>query len=58
SVKATGLWYNLDKNGEIQKGSALAFLMKHKNVMTIAELKNQKVEAEPNEAGYLCVKAY
>lgn len=58
SVKEAGLWYNVDKVGDIQKGSALASLMSHKGVLTVRELAKQKVGAEPNEAGYLCIKAY
>lgn len=58
SVKESGLWYNEDKENNIQKGSALAVLMSYNNVSTLKELENKELETELNEAGYLCFKAY
>ncbi len=58
SVKESGLWYNEDKENNIQKGSALAVLMSFNNVSTLKELENKELETELNEAGYLCFKAY
>jgi len=58
SVKETGLWYNEDKEKNIQKGSPLAVLMSHFNVSILRDLENKELDTEANEAGYLCFKAY
>jgi len=58
SVKESGLWYNEDKEENIQKGSAVAVLLNYKKVTTLKELAGKEMATEPNEAGYLCFKAY
>lgn len=57
-VKESGLWYNEDKEGNIQKGSAVAVLMNFVGKTTLRALENTELETETNDAGYLCFKAY
>ena len=56
-VITTGLWFNLDKDGNIQKGSALAVFLNHTGSKNLEELKGKEVETEL-EGNYLCFKAY
>ena len=58
SIKEAGLWYNQDKEDNIQKGSALAALMSYVGVKTLSEFVNKELETEANDAGYLCFKGY
>lgn len=57
AVKTTGLWYNLDKEENIQKGSALAILMAFLGVATIKGLEGQEAETDL-DGNYLGFKAY
>lgn len=57
-VKEVGLWYNEDKEGNIQKGSALADLLKHKQVLNLNALIGKEFETVTNNAGFLVIKAY
>jgi len=58
SVKEVGLWYNEDKEGNIQKGSALADLLKHNKVPNLNALIGKEFETVVNNAGFLVIKAY
>ena len=57
SVKNTGLWYNLDEDGKLQKGSALVIFLQSTNAEKIIELEGREVETEL-DGNYLCFKAY
>ncbi len=57
AVKTTGLWYNLDKEENIQKGSALAILLDKTNSKNLKELEGKEVDTEL-DTNYLCFKAY
>lgn len=52
-----GLWFNLDKEDNIQKGSALATFLNHAGSSNILELEGKEVDTELN-GKYLCFKAY
>jgi len=52
-----GLWYNLDKENKIQKGSALAVFLTKTNSKNIKELEGKEIETEL-ENNFLCFKAY
>jgi hypothetical protein len=52
-----GLWFNKDKEGKIQKGSALAVFLTKIGVNTISSLVGKEVETEL-DGNYLCFKAY
>ncbi len=56
-VVTTGLWYNLDKDENIQKGSALATFLESTSSKTLKELEGKEVDTEL-EGNYLCFKAY
>lgn len=57
SLKVTGTWLNLDKEGNLQKGSALVDLLKRLGVNTIEESKGKEIFTEL-DGDYLCFKAY
>ena len=56
-VVTTGLWYNLDKDDNIQKGSALAIFLTSTNSKNLKELEEKEVDTEL-DGNYLCFKAY
>lgn len=58
AIKESGLWYNEDKEGNIQKGSALAQVLAKANVTKLKDLVGLKLPTEPGDSGYLCLKAY
>jgi len=58
SVVTSGTWFNLDKEGKIQKGSALANLLKHLGVKNLNESQGKEIETETDDKGFLCFKAY
>jgi hypothetical protein len=57
-VVNTGLWLTLDKQENIQKGSALAVFLNRMNVATPNLLVDKEVETELDEKQWLCFKAY
>ena len=58
TIKKETLWYNLDEDKNIKKGSSVATLMQFYKVNTLKELENKSIEAEPDASGYLVIKAY
>jgi len=56
-VQTKGLWFNKDKEGKIQKGSALAVFLDKVGAKTISSLAGKEVETEL-DGNYLCFKAY
>ncbi len=56
-VLTTGLWYNLDKEENIQKGSTLATFLSSTDSKNLKELEGKEVETEL-EGKFLCFKAY
>lgn len=57
-VTESGLWYGEDKEGNIQKGSALAQVINHYKAKDLESFVGQELETELNESGYLSIKAY
>lgn len=57
SVKSIGLWYNLDKEENIQKGSALANFLQFTGSKNLKELEGKEVDTEL-EGNFLGFKAY
>ncbi len=57
-VVSSGLWMALDKDDNIQKGSALATFMSKLGVQTPKELEGKEVETELDDKQWLCFKAY
>ena len=54
----SGLWFTLDKEKNIQKGSALAVFLDKNNSKNPKELIGKEVETELDEEKWLCFKAY
>jgi len=59
-VETVGLWFNLDAERKIRKGSALATFLDFNKVKTISEIILKKMELETilDEKGYLIFKSY
>ena len=53
-----GMWYSLDKDEKIQKGSALSVFLRKLGVNTPKELEGKEAETELDEKQWLCFKAY
>lgn len=58
NLAISGLFLNLDSEGNIQKGSAVAELMKYLSCATLAEMKGKKIDTVLDNNQYLCLKAY
>jgi len=56
-VVNSGLWYNLDNEENIQKGSALATFIESTDSKTLKEVEGKEVETEL-DGFFLCFKAY
>jgi len=56
-VVNSGLWYNLDKEENIQKGSALATFLEKTGSKNLKELQGKEVDTEL-EGNYLTFKSY
>lgn len=57
-VKQSGTWFNIDKNKQLQKGSALANFMLKLGIATLAEAITKQVDTVLDGKGYLAFKAY
>ena len=57
-VKEPSLWYNKDKDGNVQKGSGIARLIDFVRVKTMRNLVGKEVQTSTGKSGYLCIKAY
>ena len=53
-----GLWFSLDSDEKIQKGSALAIFLKKLGAKTPKELEGKEAETELDDKEWLCFKAY
>jgi hypothetical protein len=58
TIKKDALWWNLDDEGSIRKGSVVAQLLNFYNKKTLAELKGSSVITEADSNNWLCIKAY
>ena len=58
TIKKDALWWNLDKEGKIRKGSATAQCLNFYNKKTLEEFKNSSIQTEADANGWLCIKAY
>ena len=57
AVVTKGLWYNLDKEGHIQKDSSLATFMEFMKVSNLKELEGKEADTEL-DGNYLVFKCY
>jgi len=57
-IKVSGIWFNKDDAGLIQKGSALSLMMIKFGAKTIKDLKGKSLPTTLDSKGYLCIKAY
>ena len=60
TVKTSGLWWNEDSEGLIQKGSAIAELLSFCSVETPKQLEGKELDTttESDTSSYLVIKAY
>lgn len=60
TVKTSGLWWNEDKEGLIQKGSAIAELLNFCSVESPGQLEGKELDTttESETSNYLVIKAY
>ena len=56
-VRTIGLWYNLDSDGNLQKGSALAEFLTFTNSKNLKDLGGKEVDTDL-EGNFLCFRAY
>jgi len=57
-VRESGLWYNEDADGNLQKGTALCEVLNKLEISSLKELKGLRIPTEMLESGYLGIKAY
>jgi len=57
-VNLSGLWLNLDKDGNIAKQSALAQTMTKFEANVLDDLVGKQIPTDKDQNGYLAVKAY
>ena len=57
-IKTSGLWFKLDEDKLIPKGSALATLLTFLNSPDLDGLAGKEIMTELDEKKYLCFKAY
>ncbi len=57
-LATVGLWYKEDKEGNLQKGTALASFVVWSEAMNMKQLESKEVETVAEDTGYLCFKAY
>lgn len=58
NLKESGIWYSTDKESNIQKGSALASLLKYWNVSSPNASVGKEVSTMIDSKGYLTFRAY
>ena len=57
-IKTIGTWYNLDKDGNLAKGSAVVVLLQRIGANTLLEAVGKEIDTEVGEKDYLCFRAY
>jgi hypothetical protein len=57
-IVISGLWYVLDSQENIQKGSALANFMEKFDAKTLKDFEGKEIDTELTEKKWLCFKAY
>ena len=57
-VVNNGLWFTLDKEENIQQGSALSVFMAKLQAKTVKELEGKEPDTELDDKQWLCFKAY
>ena len=57
-MEIVGLWYNLDDDKMIRKGSHLAVFMSFVEITKLSELEGKDLATVVDEKGYLCFKSY
>lgn len=57
-IKVVGTSLSLDKDGNINKNSALAYLLSFYKASKPLEMKDKEVQTSLDDKDYLCLKAY
>lgn len=58
TAKTVGLWYNLDEDKKLQKGSATAYLINYFDCVNLKELIGKELPTIEGDSGYLAIKGY
>lgn len=58
NIRIDTLWWNLDDEGNIRKGSAVAWMLEFYKKKTLKDFKMSSIQTEVNPSGYLSIKAY
>lgn len=60
NIKMTALWYNLDEDENLKKGSTAALLLNHYGANCFGDLEGKELETtvQSEKNPYLCIKAY
>lgn len=54
----SGMWFQLDSEGKLMKGSALAKLLVFYGANSVSEMAGKQIDTVADEEGFLCVKAF
>jgi|TARA_R100000750_G_scaffold57858_1_gene45140 hypothetical protein len=57
-VVTSGTWLNMDEDGLIRKGSALALVLEKVFAKKISDLVAKEFDTDVDEKNYLCIKVY
>jgi hypothetical protein len=57
-IQTSGLWFNQDEDGNIQKGSTLAEFLKFAKVTKPKDLVDMEFETIADDEGFLMLKGY
>jgi len=57
-LEVGGLWFNLDDDNKIKKGSLLASFLNFMQVKNVKELEGKQCQTVEDDSGYLVFKAY
>lgn len=57
-LESIGLWFNLDEDSKIRKGSPLANFLNFMKVSSVKELEGKECSTVEDDSGYLIFKSY
>lgn len=57
-LKESGLWLTEDDEGNLPYSSAIANMLRHYRLSSIADIKGKKLETTTDSEGYIIIKAY
>lgn len=57
-LKTSGIWFKLDEDGQIIKGSALSVVLNFYDAANVAAMIGKEVDSVLDDSNYLAIKAY